>query len=71
MEGKFSGEGLPAMDEVDDLLMAMARELVNEESIGESADSVWRNLRRQQEQLLPSRATTTEATSADASVAGS
>ena len=57
MEGKFSAEGLQAIDEPDDRLMAMARELVNEESIGESADAVWRNLRRQwqQEQLSPSK----------------
>src|SRR5207249_9972204 len=57
MEGKFSGEGLQTIDEHDDLLMAMARELVNQESIGESPDAVWRNLRRQwqQEQLSPSK----------------
>src|SRR5437870_386110 len=60
MEGKFSAEGLQAIDEPDDRLMAMARELVNEESIGESADAVWRNLRRQQEQLSSGRASVPE-----------
>lgn len=34
--------------------MAMARELVNEKSVGESADAIWRNLRLQQEQVLGS-----------------
>ena len=60
MEGKFSGEGLQAIDEPDDLLMAMARELVNEESIGQSADAVWRDLRRQQEQPPPGGASAPE-----------
>jgi hypothetical protein len=40
--------------------MAMARELVNEESIGQSADAIWRNLRRQQEQLPPGGASAPE-----------
>ncbi|MGH9396696.1 MAG: hypothetical protein ACRD18_07575 [Terriglobia bacterium] len=35
MEGKFSTEGLQAAGEDDDLLMAMARELVTEQGIGE------------------------------------
>ena len=55
MEGKFASEGLQAIDGDDDLLMAMARELVQERGIGESADAVWKNLRRQQEDLLTAR----------------
>jgi hypothetical protein len=35
MEGKFSSEGLQAINEEDDILMAMARELVTEKGIGE------------------------------------
>jgi len=31
MEGKFAGEGLQSIDEDDDMLSAMARELVREE----------------------------------------
>jgi SNF2 family DNA or RNA helicase len=44
MEGKFASEGLQAIDEGDDILMAMARELVTEKGIGESADVVWKRL---------------------------
>ena len=44
MEGKFAGEGLQNIDEDDDMLSAMARELVERNGIGESADSVWKAL---------------------------
>jgi superfamily II DNA or RNA helicase len=44
MEGKFSGEGLHSLGETDDILTAMARELVTEQKIGESAEAVWRQL---------------------------
>ena len=48
MEGKFASDGLQAIDEGDDILMAMARELVTEKGIGENADAVWKQLQRQQ-----------------------
>ena len=48
MEGKFANDGLQAIDEGDDILMAMARELVTEKGIGESADAVWKQLQKQQ-----------------------
>lgn len=44
MEGKFASEGLQAIDGDDDMLTAMARELVQNKGIGESADSVSRSL---------------------------
>jgi hypothetical protein len=44
MEGKFAADGLQAIDGDDDMLTAMARELVENRGIGESADSVWRRL---------------------------
>jgi len=44
MEGKFATEGLQAIDEGDEILIAMARELVTEKGIGESADLVWEQL---------------------------
>jgi hypothetical protein len=50
MEGKFASEGLQAIDGDDDILTAMARELVENKGIGESADSIWRNV----QQLRPS-----------------
>jgi len=48
MEGKFAAEGLQAMEDGDDLLMAMARELVTEQHIGETADHVWAALQKEQ-----------------------
>ena len=44
MEGKLHAEGLQAMDEDDDLLTAMARELVTRQGVGEQAAEVWRAL---------------------------
>ena len=46
MEGKFTSEGLQAIDGDDDMLTAMARELVENKGIGESADSIWRNVQQ-------------------------
>jgi hypothetical protein len=56
MEGKFSSEGLQAINDEDDILMAMARELVTEKGIGERADAVWATLQKQQEASLCTRA---------------
>ncbi len=53
MEGKFSGEGLQALDADEDLMSAMARELVEKAGIGETADAVWRELDREREKVLP------------------
>jgi len=55
MEGKFASDGLQAIGEGDDILMAMARELVTEKGIGESADAVWRQLQKQQAEVLGPR----------------
>jgi hypothetical protein len=52
MEGKFAADGLQAIDEGDDVLMAMARELVTQKGIGESADAVWKQLQRQQAEVF-------------------
>jgi hypothetical protein len=52
MEGKFSSEGLQAINEEDDIMMAMARELVTEKGIGEKADQVWASLQRKQEKVF-------------------
>lgn len=46
MEGKFSTEGLQAEGD-EDLLMAMARELVTEKGIGENVQAVWRAIQQQ------------------------
>ena len=60
MEGKFSSEGLQAINEEDDILMAMARELVTEKGIGERADAVWSALQKQQEEVLGVRSSEVE-----------
>ena len=52
MEGKFASDGLQAIGEGDDILMAMARELVTEKGIGESADAVWKQLQKQQAEIF-------------------
>jgi len=55
MEGKFAGEGLQSIDEDDDMLSAMARELVERNGIGDTADSVWRALTAEHHKLFPGR----------------
>jgi hypothetical protein len=44
MEGKFAGEGLQNIDEDDDMLSAMTRELVERNGIGETTETVWKPL---------------------------
>ena len=53
MEGKFAGEGLQSIDEDDDMLSAMARELVQRNGIGETADAVWKALNLEHSRLFP------------------
>jgi len=53
MEGKFTGEGLQALDTDEDLMSAMARELVEKAGVGESADAVWRDLDKEREKIQP------------------
>src|SRR5580698_546856 len=52
MEGKFAGEGLQSIDEDDDMLSAMARELVERNGIGDTADAVWRALNAEHQKLF-------------------
>ena len=44
MEGKFASHGLQALEDDDDMLTAMARELVTHKGVGERADAIWRTL---------------------------
>lgn len=53
MEGKFAGEGLQSIDEDDDILAAMARELVEKNGIGDSADAIWKALHQEHQKLFP------------------
>ena len=50
LEGKFSDSGLQAMDDGADVLTTLARELVMNQGVGQSADDVWRALQAQQPQ---------------------
>jgi hypothetical protein len=59
MEGKFASDGLQAIDEGDDILMAMARELVTEKGLGEIADAVWKRLVEKQAEAFGVRAVET------------
>jgi hypothetical protein len=52
MEGNFSNEGLQGLEDDDDVLTAMARELVTEKGVGESAANAWRALQKEHVQLL-------------------
>lgn len=49
MEGKLQGEGLQSMNEDDDMLTAMARELVTQQGVGEQAAEVWKALTKVRE----------------------
>src|SRR6185437_758798 len=65
MEGKFSSEGLQAINEEDDILLAIARELVTEKGIGERADQVWANLQKKQGEVFAGRSAQMEASTAE------
>jgi hypothetical protein len=47
LEGKFANDGLQAFEDDDDILTAMARELVTQKGVGERADALWKQLQRQ------------------------
>jgi hypothetical protein len=55
VEGKFTGEGLQDAGDEDaaDILTALARELVSEGRIGETADAVWASLARERAKMTP------------------
>jgi hypothetical protein len=52
MEGKFANHGLQALDDDDDMLTAMARELVTQKGVGEKADACWREVQREHTRVL-------------------
>jgi hypothetical protein len=63
MEGKLHADGLQSMDADDDLLTAMARDLVTRQGVGEAAAEVWKNLlgrHRPAEVTAPTLPVTTE-----------
>jgi len=52
MEGEFIGDWLQMLGEGEDMLNAMARELVTERGIGESASEVWRQIQAEQGKMV-------------------
>src|SRR5262249_10575545 len=44
LEGKLQGDGLQSMDDDDDVVTGMARELVTRQGVGERAAEVWKSL---------------------------
>jgi superfamily II DNA or RNA helicase len=65
MEGKFAGEGLQSIDDDDDMLAAMARELVEKNGIGDSADAIWKTLHQEHEKLFAASIQTSEIAAAE------
>jgi hypothetical protein len=60
MEDKFTREGLQSLDEDDDMLTAMARELVTDNGVGESAAAVWRQIQAEDSNVFIPAAITPE-----------
>jgi hypothetical protein len=53
LEGKLANHGLTAMEDDDDVLTALARELVTEKGIGECAAAVWKTLKQTRNNVQP------------------
>src|SRR5260370_36629503 len=52
MEGKFANQGLQALDDDDDMLTAMARELVTQKGVGQKSDALWKQIQKQHTHLI-------------------
>ncbi|HEX3156537.1 MAG TPA: helicase-related protein, partial [Candidatus Angelobacter sp.] len=65
MEGKFAGEGLQSIDDDDDMLAAMARELVEKNGIGDSANAIWKTLHQEHEKLFAASIQTSDIAAAE------
>jgi hypothetical protein len=59
MEGKFANYGLQGLDDDDDMLTAMARELVIQKGVGERADALWKDVQRQYTGMVETARTVT------------
>jgi hypothetical protein len=55
-----NSDGRQAIDEDDDMLSATARELVERNGIGDTADSVWRALSSEHQKLFPATSRSSE-----------
>ena len=52
MEARFANQGMKALDEDDDILTAISRELVTKTVVGEKADALWREILQQHTRML-------------------
>jgi hypothetical protein len=66
MEGKFSGEGLEAEDTKGDLFTTLAKELLSQDGVHESANDVWNKVGRERAALMPVAAPAATTWSAEA-----
>lgn len=53
MEGKFSGEGLESEDTEGDLFTNLAKELLSQDGVHDSANDVWNRVGRERAALMP------------------
>jgi superfamily II DNA or RNA helicase len=53
MEGRLTCDGLQSTEDDDDILTAMARELVTRQGVGEAAAAVWRTLQIDRKGAIP------------------
>ncbi len=47
MEGKFTGEGLDGMDDDNDMMTSLVKDLLTEGGVGDSATAIWNSLERE------------------------
>jgi hypothetical protein len=52
LEGKFVADGIQALEDDDDILTSMARDLVTQRGVGERADAIWKELQAQRPATL-------------------
>jgi hypothetical protein len=53
MEGRLTCDGLQSMEDDEDVLTAMARELVTRHGVGEAAAAVWASLQIDRKSAMP------------------
>jgi len=47
LEGKLVADGIQTLEDDDDILTSMARDLVTQRGVGERADAIWKELQAQ------------------------
>jgi len=52
LEGKFVADGIQALEDDEDILTSMARDLVTQRGVGERADAIWKELQAQRPSIF-------------------